>query len=131
MCEKHHGPHGPRGHHGPRNDNSFLTGVLFGAAVGAVLGMLLAPKSGKETQQDLKEKSEDLVKRGKEKASQIREQVEPVVNEIREKSGPALEKGKVLVADLRTKMEDLKNNMENEMDFPESKPKKNFFKKSI
>lgn len=32
---------------------NFLKGLLFGAVVGAVAGVLLAPKAGKETREDL------------------------------------------------------------------------------
>lgn len=32
----------------------FLQGTLIGAAVGAVAGLLFAPKSGKQTRQDIK-----------------------------------------------------------------------------
>lgn len=33
---------------------SFFSGLVFGVAVGAVAGVLLAPKSGEETREDLK-----------------------------------------------------------------------------
>lgn len=41
-------------------------GFLFGALVGAGIGVLFAPKSGKETRAELKEKFDDLVKKVKE-----------------------------------------------------------------
>lgn len=49
------------------NNGSFLKGLLFGAAAGAIAGVLLAPKSGKETREDIKDmaaklKSEAAVK---------------------------------------------------------------------
>jgi gas vesicle protein len=36
--------------------NGFLKGTIIGAAIGALAGLLLAPKSGKETQDDIKRK---------------------------------------------------------------------------
>jgi len=42
--------------------NSFITGLLAGAAVGGVIALLYAPKSGKETREQLKQKLEDLEK---------------------------------------------------------------------
>jgi gas vesicle protein len=39
------------------NNNKFLAGLIAGAVVGAVTALLLAPKSGKETRQLLKEKA--------------------------------------------------------------------------
>jgi gas vesicle protein len=41
---------------------SFITGLLAGAAIGGVIALLYAPKSGKETREDLKHKLEDLEK---------------------------------------------------------------------
>ena len=40
--------------------------LLGGAAIGAGLGILFAPKSGKETRADLKEKLDELIKQAKE-----------------------------------------------------------------
>jgi gas vesicle protein len=42
--------------------NSFLTGLLAGAAIGGVIALLYAPKSGKETREQIKKKFEDLEK---------------------------------------------------------------------
>lgn len=43
-----------------------VAALLGGAAVGAGLGILFAPKSGKETRKDLKEKMDELVNQAKE-----------------------------------------------------------------
>jgi len=42
--------------------SSFITGLLAGAAIGGVIALLYAPKSGKETREDLKLKLQDLEK---------------------------------------------------------------------
>jgi len=61
----------------------FALGALFGAAAGIVAGMLTAPKAGKETRADLKEKADELKARaekakarGKVKAAELREKAE-------------------------------------------------------
>ena len=46
--------------------------ILFtGLAIGVVLGILFAPKSGKETRNELTEKSEKLMEMGKENVSDV------------------------------------------------------------
>ncbi len=42
--------------------SSFITGLLAGAAIGGVIALLYAPKSGKETREHLRQKLEDLEK---------------------------------------------------------------------
>ena len=44
----------------------WLEGLLIGGLAGAVIGILFAPKSGKETRQELGEKATDLAERMKE-----------------------------------------------------------------
>jgi gas vesicle protein len=44
----------------------FLTGLLIGGLIGAALGVLYAPKSGKETREDIGRKSEEWMAKAKE-----------------------------------------------------------------
>ena len=48
----------------------FALGAIFGAVVGVVAGVLAAPKSGKETRKDLKNKAESLKRDAMDKAEQ-------------------------------------------------------------
>ena len=41
--------------------NDFIKGFLVGGLIGAVLGILYAPRSGKETREDIARKAEDLM----------------------------------------------------------------------
>lgn len=45
-----------------KSDSSFLTGLLAGAAIGGIIALLYAPKSGKETREQLKNKFSELEK---------------------------------------------------------------------
>jgi gas vesicle protein len=45
-----------------KSGNSFLTGLLTGAAIGGIIALLYAPKSGKETREQIKGKFEELEK---------------------------------------------------------------------
>ncbi len=57
---------------------------LLGAGIGACLGVLFAPKSGKETRQDLKEKMDNLLEKAKNiKAEDVKATIEAKVAEIK------------------------------------------------
>ena len=58
---------------------------LLGAGIGVGLGILFAPKSGKETRKELKEKMDDLVEKAKNiKAEDVKATIESKVAEIKE-----------------------------------------------
>ena len=42
------------------NDSKLLVGLILGAAAGVAIGILIAPNSGKETRENLKQKTSDL-----------------------------------------------------------------------
>lgn len=58
---------------------------LLGAGIGVGLGILFAPKSGKETREDLKKKMDDLMDKVKNlNAEDVKSTIEAKVNEIKE-----------------------------------------------
>ncbi|QQS51511.1 MAG: YtxH domain-containing protein [Bacteroidota bacterium] len=70
--------------------NSFLTGLLAGAAIGGVIALLYAPKSGKETREQIKTKLADLEaefntlkEKATGKSDQIRKDIEAKLAELR------------------------------------------------
>ena len=70
---------------------SFVAGFLMGGIVGAVVGILLAPRAGTETRADLAERSDLWRSRAEEMAATLRERVGPAVESARERVGPAVE----------------------------------------
>ena len=70
------------------NGGSFISGFVIGGLVGAVVGIMLAPKSGSETRTELLEQSEALRLRGEELAARVRERVGPAVDSVRERMQP-------------------------------------------
>lgn len=48
------------------NNGDLLKGLIIGGLIGAVLGILYAPKSGKETREDIARKTEDILEKAKE-----------------------------------------------------------------
>jgi gas vesicle protein len=91
---------------------SFLSGMIIGGLLGAAIGLLLAPQSGEETRQVIREKSielrdkaaetaedtrhriEEMSQQAKEKADEIAHQVRDTIEEGREKLETTLEQGK-------------------------------------
>jgi gas vesicle protein len=74
--------------------NSFITGLLAGAAIGGVIALLYAPKSGKETREQIKTKFEELEK------------------ELETLKGKASEKSGEIRDDIATKLAELKREIE-------------------
>jgi len=53
------------------NGGGVVIALFTGIAIGAILGMLFAPKSGKEIRNEIVEKSEKLIEIGKESVSDV------------------------------------------------------------
>ena len=102
------------------NHDSFLRGFLFGGVIGAVLALLYAPKSGKETREDIKRRSRELLEEmdeqladvrtqaakildeGKKEAEKLRAEAEKRLEEARKRAEKIIDEGKASVASLRT-----------------------------
>lgn len=97
---------------------SFLKGTIIGAAIGALAGILLAPKSGKETQDDIKRKVKGTyadIQRRLEKMSDevggrvdsLKEAARDLKGEAREESQELIRRAEVLKQDLRVSASNL------------------------
>ena len=62
-----------------------ITALFAGLAIGAILGLLFAPKSGKETRKDLMDKGEKFVEMGKESVSDVVEKTKDFVESGKQK----------------------------------------------
>jgi gas vesicle protein len=63
------------------NNGDLLASFIVGGLIGITLGILFAPKSGKETREDIKRKADELIIKGKEeyeKAAQKYDEVSGV-----------------------------------------------------
>ncbi|HET7012072.1 MAG TPA: YtxH domain-containing protein [Anaerolineales bacterium] len=65
---------------------SFLTGVIFGAVVGAVTALLLAPASGEELRSQARERIDDLTDEVREAYSARVSQLEAELEKLRSRA---------------------------------------------
>ena len=70
----------------------FLAGFAVGAALDAVAGILLAPKSGEETREMLGEMASDLAKKTDATVKDIQKKADDIVSDAQEKSEEILSK---------------------------------------
>ena len=81
--------------------SSGLGWFLAGLGIGTLIGVLYAPKAGKETREDIvngaieaKEKAAELVEQGKQKASEYVEVGKQYVEQGKQKAAELVEEGK-------------------------------------
>lgn len=63
----------------------FAIGAIVGAVAGVIAGLLTAPKSGKQTRADLKEKADELKRGAGGKMEGTRRRGEKMTHEIKER----------------------------------------------
>ena len=61
-------------------------GILAGGAIGAVLALLYAPKSGKELRKDLKERADNLIEDAEGYAKAARSKASDIMSEAKNRS---------------------------------------------
>lgn len=66
--------------------SKFAVGAIIGAVVGVVAGILTAPKSGKETRADLRQKATDLKDETVKRAHDLKGRAEEVVSNLKKKA---------------------------------------------
>lgn len=85
-----------------RDDLNFLgaLGLLtVGAMIGAGLALLLAPKTGEETREFLREKGTDLAKRAQEQGAELARRARETVGDAQVKAQEYLGRGREVVED--------------------------------
>jgi len=87
--------------------DSFLKGLLIGGAVGAIVALLFAPKSGKEFRADIKRKSEEAVEGSKRVYGEARDKAQQIISEAVDKAQELREEASRQLANARAKAESL------------------------
>ena len=107
-------------------NNDLLKGLFIGGLIGIALGILFAPKSGKETREDITHKANDVLSKAKDEYGKAVEKgklvYESSLNNFKELSGLANEK----VEDVENKDSELAY-----QGVETNKSNKNIFKKAI
>ncbi len=65
------------------NSIAFLSGVILGATTGAVVSLLLAPESGKNTRKKIYKKGKLALNEIKEKSEEVGRSLEPQVRNVK------------------------------------------------
>jgi gas vesicle protein len=76
----------------------FLEGLVVGGALGYIVGILSAPKSGAELRQQIADNSEDLYKQASDSLVDVREKAGTVITETKSKGSEVLKKASDSVA---------------------------------
>lgn len=82
---------------------SGLMPFVWGALLGAAAALLLAPKSGAETQEDLKERARRLRERAEQKASELQDTLQEALTEGRRQVEDKYEGAKRAVSEGRSR----------------------------
>jgi gas vesicle protein len=81
--------------------SSFFTGFLIGGTAGAVISLMLAPQSGKETRDQIEQKGIEILNSAAESADKVVEQVretgKQVSTDVRRKAGDLTRRGQEMI----------------------------------
>jgi gas vesicle protein len=84
---------------------SFLIGLFTGGAIGAVLALMYAPKSGKEFREDLRNTTDEYLDEADKYISDARDRAKDMINEGKQRSDK-------IVNDARSKSDEILKNAE-------------------
>jgi len=90
----------------------FLAGTVIGAAIGAVLGLLFAPKSGKELRANIAERAEEMKKKMEVKRAEMKMLAEKAKVRGKKLSRSAAQKAKELYEEAKAEYEEAKEEYE-------------------
>lgn len=108
----------------------FALGAVIGGLVGAAIGVLTAPKSGKETRDELKVKAGSAKQGALNKADEIGEEVSKRARDARTRAEQVADEAKVKGGEVKEVVDDYRNRSENAVKGAVDGAKKGFNKKA-
>ena len=87
---------------GNSNGGKLVSALLFGAAVGSLIGILFAPDKGSETRKKISSKGNDLTDAVKEKFDAIVDKFKKEVEDVKTQTNDFAENGKSVIEKLKT-----------------------------
>ena len=87
------------------NRGDFIAGIVVGGFLGAIIGILYAPKSGKETREEIGKKTDELL-------SKAKEEYDNAIEKSRKAYEAALEKFKQLELQTQKKVDEVGEKVE-------------------
>lgn len=82
----------------------FLTGFMIGGIVGAAAALLLAPQSGEETREMIRERGVELGGRAREYGDTARHRAEELAIDARERAEDAQKRGRMVLEEQRSRL---------------------------
>lgn len=93
------------------NASGILIALFSGIVIGGVLGILFAPKSGKETRKDIADKSVEIYEKSKENVESMLEKSKEFVDKSKEKIDEAVKSMSSKVDEAKKKIDDVVNDV--------------------
>jgi gas vesicle protein len=85
----------------------FFMGFLIGGVLGALAGILFAPKSGKELRSDIREKGSEVLKEGKEIYADASTRAKEIIEEASRQAKELMKEADLHLTEARQKMKEI------------------------
>lgn len=99
---------------------AFLIGFIIGGLTGAAVSLIMAPQSGEETREFLKERAIELRDKASETAQSTAEQVGSRASDVRARAGDLRQRGQVVLEEqvnrISSKVQDIRGGVKKELD---------------
>ncbi len=84
--------------------SKIITGILIGAAAGAILGILFAPEKGTDTRKKISKKSADLTDSLKSKFNDLVDSISDQIDNVKNDTEEAIAEGKEKAATVQSRI---------------------------